>query len=535
MLNLPPIQPKQPSLLNIPSDSQPNKLNWVLEMGQIELLRQPALYIAIAVAAIVCWLFWELNQVLTPFPFPASFKTNFEIILAPAMAVIPLLWLVLAKQHRTCLSLATIILLAGDMAPTLASPLVALVTFSNGLYLLWHHRHSQVRWILMPFMLLSVGYFVNAFLWDFIEQPVMVSYAMVLDLGWWGALGGTLLVYHMMYFFLALYHVAVYDKSFLKSYVWLLMIFINVVVGFGLLQSLATLVGGEYVQRMPSIMRLATRLAPFIVVSLPIFIIQLLENPSKREKTFLWLSIGLNALVLSLTQTRGAIGGAIVLMAFFTIGLYRARQFVQLRNYFIFVVFLFGGLWFWAINSDIMIFERFQGEIIQSGMNKRYVLWDAFLEALKSHQTSNFRSFVNLLFGYGWFTERWWVFPHNMDVHNTFLASLTTFGLTGSILYNAPFGWLLWRGVKGMFTASTLSMRPRYGIVAGLILMNWMAGFVHNKFYSPIESAYLWILFGILLAPDLQYLFAPRKIKGSKSAIWSIEGLPRLASKINTS
>jgi hypothetical protein len=196
---------------------------------------------------------------------------------------------------------------------------------------------------------------------------------------------------------------------------------------------------------------------------------------------------------------------------------------------------MIGGLWYWASTSDMNLLERFQGDIIESGMDKRLLLWTAFWEGLKSQQTTGFRTFVNLLFGYGWFTERWWVFPLNMDAHNTFFASLTTFGLVGTILYNAPYGWLFWRGLKGMFGAKNLVMRPRYGIVAGLVLMYWLAGLVHNKFYSPIESAYLWILFGILLAPDLQFLFAARELKGPTAAIWSIEGLPRLASRITKS
>jgi hypothetical protein len=262
---------------------EPGYVGWLEGAGLEVWFQQPALYVALAVALVFCWAFWGLNQFLAPYPIPFALK----VALAPALAMMPLLWLLLAKNHRVCLSLATLILLAGDMAPTLVSPIVALVTISNGLYLLWQHRHSQIRWILLPFMLLSVGYFVNAFLWDFIDRPVMVSYAMVVNLGWWGALGGGLLVYHLMYFFLTLYHVAVFDKDFLKGYVWILMGFINVVVLVGLLQSLMVIFGGDdMVKRIPSIMRLATRLAPFIVVSLPIFIIQLLESPSKREKTF---------------------------------------------------------------------------------------------------------------------------------------------------------------------------------------------------------------------------------------------------------
>ncbi len=479
------------------------------ERFQFNLLPDARLLLwGIGLGLVVTLAFFALSHFLISNYFPAELT----IALAAIIGILPIVWLYTAKRHRLCLTLTTIILLTGDFAPALISPVVLMLTLSNCGYLIYRHRRSAIRWFLLPFLLLTGLYFANSFLWGFVDDPVMITRGQILDLGWAGAFGGGLILYHIVYLFMAIYHLACEDKAFIKPYMIVLSVVINLVVVIGLAQFGASLFSlGEAKFRIPSIMRLTTRLAPFVLTSLTLIVLNLLEKQSWGERSYWLLSLVMGLFLLLITQTRGAILGGGIIFAFLMLGFIRAHRQYWPHLMFGTLLLLGVGTVFFVLQGDTSYLERFTPEMFQSGLGKREVMWDQFWLSIQYQNTSIFRQMVHLLFGYGWFAERFYVFPHNMDAHNTFLSAFTSYGIAGSVLYFGPMFYLLAISVKRSFNAIKINMRPKYAMTAGLILVFMVTGFVHNKLYSPIESAYMWIMLGLLLKDDLPELFPEPK------------------------
>jgi len=437
-----------------------------------------------------------------------NFPIELTFILAGVIGIIPLFWLFTFNRHRLCLTLSTVALLLGDFSPALISPLIVVLTLSNFIYLIYKNRNSKIRYFLLPFLLLAALYFENSFLWGFLDVPIMVTNGKIIELGWMGSLGGGVIVYHILYLFLAIYHITCSDKNYLKCYMIILSIIINLIVIIGLIQfgsGLFTL--GEAYFRIPSIMRITTRLAPFIVTSLSLIILNLLEKPPWKERIYWVLSLVLSIVLLLITQTRGAIFGGGILLTFLTLGFIRSYRNYRLLIISGSVLFLTIVISFYIFQENTIYLQRFTPEMLMQGIEKRTHLWEQFWQSIDYQNTSILRNMVHLLFGYGWFAERFYVYPHNMDAHNTFLSLFTTYGLIGSFLYFYPLLNLLLMSLKNTFNDPITNSRPYYAMTAGLIIVYLVTGFVHNKLYSPIESAYMWIMIGLLLKNNMAQIF----------------------------
>ncbi|MGE0201225.1 MAG: O-antigen ligase family protein [Candidatus Melainabacteria bacterium] len=431
------------------------------------------------------------------------------LVMVSIMACLPLLWLTTWKNHRLCFLLTSFILLGGDFAPALTSPTVALITLPNFFYLLYLNRNSKIKFFLLPFILLSAMYFFSAFLLNVVSKPIMISYGMVLDLGWLSSLIGGMITYHIVYIPLMIYHLIQTDKPFFRSYNYILSLFINLIVIVGIFQFGMYLGGayGEGLFRVSSIMRIATRLGPFIVISLPLLLCGLLDEPDIKKRTYWWVSIVLSLFIMLLTYTRGAVVAAVVLWAFLALSLFTSRSYRALLYFVISTLVI--CMWFFCLSQvfSLDFFTRFDSDKVESGWGKRLVMWKAYFNAIQLQGTSPLRSILHTMFGYGVFSERFYVFPLNRDAHNTFISTFNTFGLVGFCLYYIPYFWILFISTWGIFTAKVMAMRPRYAMASGILILFIASGLVHNKLYSPIESAYTWLLIGVLLREDLGSIF----------------------------
>ena len=433
-------------------------------------------------------------------------------------ALMPLVWLLTWDKYRFCLVFSSCVILLGDYFSAFISLVVISMTFGNFVNLIVQHRHSKIRYYLLVYFLLSLIYFIAAFLLNFIDNPIIINKASKVtwysfQFGWLGALGGFSLVYHLMYLPLLIYHFCRNDMGFLRKYSYILSGLINVMALIGIYQFFFTSQAADPDSpfRVSSIMRLSTRYAPFVVISLVLLFNGLLESKTTREKLYWWFSILLNALVLLLTFTRGAILGAAVIYLFMMLGLFNKE------NMKTFLFFLGGSLAAGLIialvgaYTDVDFFLRFQGVHLERGFDQRFYYSFLYLESIPYQATSFDRALLNLLFGFGWFSERLFVFP-KPDPHNTYLSAFASFGLVGGFLYYLPFLTTLLAGFWKSFTSKNIFMRPRYGLIAGLVFFYLVSGVGHNKFYSPIESAYTWICITLLLAPVLPALTDDKKI-----------------------
>lgn len=466
---------------------------------QVVLL--PVMLLAVVITLVLSFF---MGPLLAPYQFPPWAVLSLQALVASY----PLIWLLTWNKHRLCFVLASVILLTGDFAPAISSPVVALITAPNFLYLLYKHRNSRIKYFLLPFILLGGLYFFSAFLLNFVGQPVQISYGLMVDLGWLSSFGGGLIIYHMIYMPMIVYHLACSDSGYFKSYMFTLSLLINLIALTGLYQfflnGLNLPEGSVY--RAASIMRITTRLAPFIVVSLPLLITGLLKESGRNMRLYWWISIAMNVFLLMVTYTRGAIISAGVLWFFLLASLVASRswktlfQVVCLTLFLVTVVATMGHL------LDLSFFTRFETERMESSMDKRFLLWDTYMNGIGVQHTSVYRSLANMLLGYGWFSERAFVSAINKDTHNTFFSTFATYGLVGMILYFWSYVWMLVLTFKHSLNAS-IAMRPRYAMACALLVIFLLSGLVHNKLYSPIESAYTWLLIGVLLWEDLPTIF----------------------------
>ncbi len=425
------------------------------------------------------------------------------------MASVPLLWMYLWKKDSLCFIITAAIVLFGDTAPALTSPAVALITLPNFLRILYANRNSTIKFFLAPFFVIGATYFIGSFLINFIDKPIMISYGMVFMIGPLSSLIGAMIIYHLIYIPLSIYHLSKTNPNFLKNTIYYLSYFINLIVVVGVIQFFLHFseMMGEGVFRVSSIMRIATRLGPFVVISIPLLMVGLQEEQKPKWRLYWWMSIIFSIFILLVTYTRGAIVAGVVLWICYLVSLVTSKQY-KILGYLLFSSALLGG-WFFFLAGvlDLDFFTRFDSHKIDSGMGKRYAMWNAYFDGIQLQATSGVRQFLHTLFGYGIFSERFFVYPLNRDAHNTFISTFNTFGGIGLILYYIPYFWFMGMSLIRIFTANPVHLRPRYSMTFALMFLFIISGVVHNKLYSPIESAYTWLLVGVLLKDDLVNIF----------------------------
>jgi hypothetical protein len=428
-----------------------------------------------------------------------------HIALWGLLTLIPNMWFWFWKNTRVCFVLSTFILLLTDQAPFIGVPIAIACSFPNFLYLLHKHRHSHIRYFVFPYLFLSIYYIFTSIFLNFISKSIVISYVISVDIGIWGVFGGTVLVYYLMYFPLALYHFARYDQKFFSSYIFAFSIFINLICLVGIFQGLHGTV------RVNSIMRKTTRLAPLLVIALPIFIKAFFKETGNKQRIYWGSTLIICIITLLLTSTRAALGPAAVLWGLLAASLLTSKSYRPFWMLIASTAFLAVIAYIASIFFNIDYLARFSDEGLEQGFQLRFTKVSLYLDWISSQNISSWETFLHTLFGYGWFSER-----AILDPHNTFITCFSCFGLLGMVFYYVPYLWFLLLSLKQMFTASDFSTRPQYAMACGLMILFIFSGAVHNKMYSGIESSFTWLLIGLLLQGELLNIFPLQKATSAK-------------------
>jgi hypothetical protein len=433
------------------------------------------------------------------------------LILAVAIPAFPLLWLVTWNNSRLCLVISTVLMLFGDMAAALCAPAIIVITLPNCLHLMARWRTTRLRYLAAPLVILGVLYFFTAFFMDVVSHPVQLTNRMQFDpgfpplvLGWMGSLLGFTIVYPLIYIPFLLYDLSIHDPAFRTRYLLGLGLIVNVILLIGVVQFVQAggLSGVPF--RVSSIMRLPTRLGPFIVVFLALNSILLME--AKRRMTLLyWLStMLLGVLVLMMTQTRIAIVAAVLLVMLLFVALVTSRNFYLAKRFVIgglIMLLLLGGV---MATGKVDFLSRFDSSKLESGRDSREQIMKDYEAGANLENVTTFQKTVHFLFGFGMFRER--EFAH-FNLHDTLACCLSVFGAVGTVFYYLPYLAISWVSLLKTFTARPLEKRPRYAMACAVMLIFFLTGAFHNKLYSPIETAFIWLTAGLLLWDDLPGLF----------------------------
>lgn len=433
------------------------------------------------------------------------------LVLAVAIPAFPLLWLITWNNSRLCLVITTVLMLFGDMAAALCAPVIIAITLPNCLNLMARWRTTRLRYLAAPLVILGVLYFFTAFFMDVVSHPVQLTNRMQFDpgfpplvLGWMGSLLGFTIVYPLIYIPFLLYDLSIHDSEFRNRYLLGLGLIVNIILLIGIVQFVQAggLSGVPF--RVSSIMRLPTRLGPFIVVFLALNSILLME--AKRRITMLyWLgTLLMGVLVLFMTQTRIAIVAAALLVLMLFVALIASRNTRLVKRFIVagvVMLMVLGGI---MATGKVDFLSRFDSSKLESGRDSREQIMKDYEAGANLENVTSFQKTVHFLFGFGMFRER--EFAH-FNLHDTLACCLSVFGAVGVAFYYLPYLAISWVSFVKTFKAKPLEKRPRFAMACTVLLIFFLTGAFHNKLYSPIETAFIWLTAGLLLWDELPGLF----------------------------
>jgi hypothetical protein len=425
------------------------------------------------------------------------------------LPIIPLFWFLSWNNSRFCLVIYTFLIFFGDAFSALCAPALMAATLPNCIYLMLRWRSTRLRFLVAPLVLLGLISFFTAIALGSVEIPVQLTNRMQFDpgfpalsLGWASSLLGFTIVYPLIYIPCLLYDLSVNHPLFLKRFLVALSVVFNGILLYGVLQFV--LAGGMI--RVSSIMRLPTRLGPFIVVFLTL-VGSHLALAKGKEKVYWVATLMLSLVVLGMTQTRIAIValGLVVIMT--ALSLVVTQSWRQVKNFI-------GGCLIVIVPLALFLFatpdlgRRFSPSQIESGNSSREKIIQDYQAGINLENVTTFQTTARFLFGYGMFRERQLA---HFNLHDTLACALSVFGVVGATLYYIPY--LLITGVLLFKTLSTadLSRNIGYAMACCGFLIFFLTGAFHNKLYSPIETAYVWLVAGFVIHQDLPVLLAGRK------------------------
>jgi hypothetical protein len=426
--------------------------------------------------------------------------------------LIPLFWLASWNNSRLCLVTATLLIIFGDAFSAICAPAIIGATLPNCLNLLIRWRVSKLRYLVATLLILGFLYFFASFFLGFVSHPVQLTNRMQFDpgfpplmLGWVSSLLGFTIVYPLIYFPFLLLDVSVKHPDFMKRFVWGLSLIFNGILLYGILQYIQA--GGMI--RVSSIMRLPTRLGPFIVIFMAFLSTSLLESRG-RLKTGYWLvTLILSIIVLFMTQTRIAIAALILLAGMLFVSLITSKSWNLVRRFIIGGVLMFGVTSLLIGTGKMDLLDRFDSSQMESGNSSRDKIMSDYEAGTNLQNVTDFQKAGHFLFGYGMFRER--EFAH-FNLHDTIACCLSVFGAVGLVLYYLPYLAIAWIFMLKTFTAKIVMTRPRFAMACSTILTFFMTGAFHNKLYSPIETAYIWLMAGFILHEELPELLEWRSL-----------------------
>lgn len=466
---------------------------------QFGLRYSPILLVGLASLIVCLWMMiFQSASIIDALGMPRSMN----LVMAVAVPMIPLFWLFSWNNSRICLVVSTLLILFGDAFSALCAPAIIGATLPNCLHLMARWRMTRLRYLVGPLLILGFLYcFVSVFL-GFIEYPVQLTNRMQFDpgfpalsLGSISALLGFTIVYPLIYFPCLLYDLSVNHPQFFKRFLFFLSFVLNGILLYGVFQFVQA--GGNI--RVSSIMRLPTRLGPFIVIFMTFLCTQVTEAKGKLLVYWL-LTLLLSLVVVAMTQTRIAIValGLLAVMSFMSLAATRSWELI-LR-------FLVGGMILLALAGGFTVFgnpevlKRFDSSQIESGNSSREKIMADYQAGIDLQNVTRFQKISHFFFGYGMFRERQLA---HFNLHDTFACCLSVFGAVGVVFYYVPYLAITGVSLIGIFTARPLNRSIRYAMACCALLIFFLTGAFHNKLYSPIETAYIWLIAGFILKEEL--------------------------------
>ncbi len=464
------------------------------------------LFAILAVVIVLLWtVFFQSAFLIQALGLPHKI----HLVLGFVLPLVPLFWFLSWNNSRLCLVIYTFLIFFGDAFSALCAPALIAATLPNCIHLMLRWRTTRLRWLVAPLLLLGFIYFFVSIAMGSVEIPVQLTNRMQFDpgfpalsLGWGSSLLGFTIVYPLIYIPCLLYDLSFNHPVFLKRFLLCLSVVFNGILLYGVLQFIQA--GGMI--RVSSIMRLPTRLGPFIVVFLT-FICTQLALAKGKIKLYWIASLILSLVVLGMTQTRIAIVALFLLMMMTVVSLFVTKSWQQLRN------FLLGGLLILVPVGLLLLLtpdlgERFSSSQIESGNDSREKIIQDYQAGINLENVTTFQKTARFLFGYGMFRERQLA---HFNLHDTLACALSVFGLIGTILYYIPYLLITAVFLFKTLTTPGLSRNICYAMACSAFLVFFLTGAFHNKLYSPIETAYIWLVAGFVMYQDLPVLLAGRK------------------------
>jgi hypothetical protein len=428
-----------------------------------------------------------------------------NLILTVAVPIIPLFWLFSWNNSRLCLVISTLLIIFGDAFSALCAPAIIGATLPNCMNLMVRWRVSKLRFLVTPLLILGFLYFFISIFLGFVEYPVQLTNRMQFDpgfpalfLGWIGSLLGFTIVYPLIYFPCLLFDLSINHPTFFKRFLVYLSFVMNGILLYGLLQFIQA--GGDI--RVSSIMRLPTRLGPFIVVFMTLLCANLTE--AKGKMLIYWVTtLLLSLVVLAMTQTRIAIVALGLLAIMIFLSLIVNKSWILVKRFLIGSALLLSAVILFIFFGNPEILKRFDSSQIESGNSSREKIMADYQAGINLENVTGFQKTAHFLFGYGMFRERQLA---HFNLHDTLACCLSVFGVIGTFFYYVPYLTITWVTFIKSLTSRPLDRSIRYGMSSCAMLIFFLTGAFHNKLYSPIETAYIWLIAGFILREDLPAL-----------------------------
>jgi hypothetical protein len=428
-----------------------------------------------------------------------------NLVLTVAVPIIPLFWLFSWNNSRLCLIISTLLIVFGDTFSALCAPAIIGATLPNCISLMVRWRVSKLRFLVAPLLILGFFYFFISIFLGFVEYPVQLTNRMQFDpgfpalfLGWIGSLLGFTVVYPLIYFPCLLYDLSSNHPAFFKRFLVYLSFVMNGILLYGVFQFIQA--GGDI--RVSSIMRLPTRLGPFIVVFMTLLCANLIE--AKGKMLIYWvITLLLSLVVLAMTQTRIAIIALGLVAAMLFLSLIVTKSWLLVKRFMLGSGLLLSAAILFTLFGNPDMLKRFDSSQIESGNSSREKIMADYQAGINLENVTYFQKTTHFLFGYGMFRERQLA---HFNLHDTLACCLSVFGVIGTIFYYVPYLTITWVSFIKSVTSRPLKYSVRYGMACCAMLIFFLTGAFHNKLYSPIETAYIWLIAGFILQEELPKL-----------------------------
>ena len=480
-------------------------------------LKDPTHQIGLA-ALVGCCLVVGLMSGMTFAIAPVGPPALIQMGLYLGLAMLPFSWVIFWKKSHWLLILVTYGMILGDVAASVVAPFLLSVTSPDCLRLMWKYRRHPMLWLVSPFILMAVLYIPGSALVGVSDQPLAMTRDMIysmgvpqLHLGPAALALGVMILYPIIYIPLLVLEVHKTRPKFLYTFIIISSVLINLIALGGVLEFIQS---PDKSIRVASIMRLPTRLGPFLLVFTAVCF-PLVFRKQKWQSTAYWaFSVLLNSVVIFMTFTRIAIAVMVLLVGVYAFMFFLSGYKELLKKMAIGVIGVAIVGLASASASGANFLERFDPDNVGKGNEDRDLIHEDWWDAALAENISPSIAVLHNIFGWGIFRER--NLAH-FNIHSTPLCVFAATGGLGFFLYFLPYGIISAYIVQRLWVSHTLETRLLNSSAGGVILSFLTTGLYHNKFYSPIETGFIWLMAVVLL------MMADAQQRGDSTGDWLIQ------------